>query len=96
VEDQGAGLPKVFALHQNYPNPFNPNTVIKYAIPHRNRVTLKVYNMLGQEITTLVNEVKNAGNYQVDFSAANLSTGMYVYRITAGKFTSNKRMMLIK
>ncbi len=89
-------VPSGYSLKQNYPNPFNPNTTIKYTIPNKERVTLKIYDMLGREVATLVNEVKIAGSYQVDFNALNLSTGMYVYRITAGKFTANRRMMLIK
>jgi sugar lactone lactonase YvrE len=89
-------LPTGYSLRQNYPNPFNPNTVIEFTIPQTEMVTLKVYDLLGQEVTTLHNEVTNAGSYIVDFSGAGLASGMYVYRIVAGKFVESKKMMLMK
>jgi hypothetical protein len=89
-------VPKDFVLSQNYPNPFNPTTVINYQLPVTSRVVVKVYDMLGREVATLVNEVKSAGYYSVDFNASALSSGIYFYRITAGAFTQSKQMMLIK
>jgi hypothetical protein len=88
--------PKGFALDQNYPNPFNPSTNIKFNLPQASEVTLKVYNMLGQEVATLINERMNAGLQTVKFEASNLSSGMYIYRLQAGSFRSTKKMMLIK
>ena len=93
-----------FRLEQNYPNPFNPTTVIKFAIPNVIRseakqslgVTLKIYDILGNEVATLVNEQKEAGYYEVRFDAKNLASGMYIYRITADKFSDVKKMLLIK
>jgi hypothetical protein len=89
-------LPTVFELEQNFPNPFNPTTNIKFSMPEAQNVTLKIFNMLGQEIKTLVNEFRNAGVYEVSFDANNLPTGTYFYSITAGDFTSTKKMLLIK
>ncbi len=85
-----------FELAQNYPNPFNPSTNIKYSIAERSNVTIKVYDMLGNEVATLVNQVQDAGTHNVVFNAANLASGMYVYTITAGNFTATKKMMLLK
>lgn len=96
VKDIFSGIPSDYALEQNYPNPFNPMTSIRFSLPKANHVTLKVYNMLGQEITTLMDEFMNAGIYDVKFDAAALPTGMYVYSISANGFTSVKKMMLVK
>ncbi|HSD62982.1 MAG TPA: T9SS type A sorting domain-containing protein, partial [Ignavibacteriaceae bacterium] len=85
-----------YKLEQNYPNPFNPTTRITYSIPERNNVTLKVYNMLGQEVTTLVNTTKDAGQYEVNFDAAKLASGLYIYKLQAGNFTESRKMMLLK
>ncbi len=85
-----------FTLNQNYPNPFNPATEIKYSIPSNSFVTLKVFNILGKEITTLVNGNKNAGAYTVNFEANNLPSGIYFYRITAGNYSAIKKMILLK
>jgi len=85
-----------FKLSQNYPNPFNPSTVINYKLSHRSSVTLKIYDAIGNEVTTLVNGVKPAGNYNVKFDASNLASGLYIYRIQAGDFTQQKKMMLLK
>jgi photosystem II stability/assembly factor-like uncharacterized protein len=90
------GTPMTYSLSQNYPNPFNPSTVIKYSIPQSSLVTLKVYNILGKEVASLVNENKEAGNYTVNFSAKNLSSGVYFYTIKAGNFTQTKKMTIIK
>jgi Leucine-rich repeat (LRR) protein/uncharacterized protein YdeI (BOF family) len=89
-------LPDEFAIHQNYPNPFNPTTVISYQIPVNSDVELKVFDMLGREITTLVRERKTAGSYEVNFDASSLSSGMYIYQIQAGNYLQTKKMMLIK
>lgn len=95
VEDSKL-LPDNFALEQNFPNPFNPSTTIKFSLPADNFVTLKVYNLLGQEVATLVNENKVAGNYNINFNASNLSSGVYLYRIDSGNFTSVKKLTLLK
>lgn len=89
-------IPDVFSLSQNYPNPFNPSTKITYQLPVNSDVSIKVFDMLGKEIMTLVNEKKDAGSYEVQFNAANFASGMYFYRISAGNFTDTKRMILIK
>jgi len=89
-------IPKEYALSQNYPNPFNPVTKINFALPKQGFVTLKIYDITGREIQTLVNEVKQAGHYTVDFNGAHLSSGVYFYRIQSGNFVSVKRMVLIK
>ncbi len=90
------GTPNTFALEQNYPNPFNPTTNIKFALPKTADVTLTIYNMLGQKVNTLINEKMTSGFHIVPFDASNLSSGMYIYRIQAGSFTSTKKMLLIK
>ncbi len=89
-------IPQKFSLSQNYPNPFNPTTVISYSVPEKSEVTLKVFNLLGQEVATLVNSVQNVGAHEVNFNASNLSSGIYFYTIKAGSFTSTRKMMLIK
>jgi hypothetical protein len=88
--------PVNYSLSQNYPNPFNPTTKISYALPKSGLVTLKVYDILGKEVATLVNEVKNVGSYTVDFSGSNLSSGVYFYKLSVGDFSSIKKMTLIK
>ncbi len=89
-------LPAGYTLSQNYPNPFNPTTMIKFSVPETGFVTLKVYNTLGQEVATLVNEEKRAGSYEVDFNASNLASGVYMYTLSAGKVTLSKKMLLVK
>jgi hypothetical protein len=88
--------PSVYKLEQNYPNPFNPATTINYYIPSQSLVQLKIYDLLGREITTLVNEIRSEGNHSVSFNARSLSSGVYLYRLTAGAFSQTKRMILIK
>lgn len=85
-----------FELLQNYPNPFNPNTTIRYQIPADGLVSIKVYDILGVEVKTLVNEEKPAGRYEVEFNANNLASGIYFYRIQAGEFVDTKKMILLK
>jgi len=96
-------IPNEFRLYQNYPNPFNPVTIIKYSIPVVEtgyapsiRTSLKVYDILGKEVTTLVNEEKPAGNYQVSFNGSNFSSGVYFYQLKAGRFEATKKLVLIK
>lgn len=89
-------IPKYYGLSQNYPNPFNPSTKITYSVPKSGNVLISVFDMLGREAATLVNETKEAGIHSIDFNAANLSSGIYFYRIDAGSFTDVKKMMLIK
>ena len=90
------GLPATYSLEQNYPNPFNPSTTIRFSIPEVTNVKVSVFDALGREITTLVNEELNPGNYNVDFDASNLSSGIYLYRIEASNFVQVKKMILIK
>jgi predicted extracellular nuclease len=102
VEDRLAGvLPESFALDQNYPNPFNPSTTIAYGLPRSGFVTLKVYNILGQEVRTLVSGPQEAGRYTVRFDASTLATGLYLYRIhvapeSGAEFSVVKKMVLMK
>ncbi len=96
VKQENNQTPTSFTLSQNYPNPFNPSTVIKYSVPKSGIVTLKVYNMLGQEVATLVNQVQNSGNYIVNFNADGLASGVYMYRIQSGDFSLTKKMELLK
>jgi len=83
-------------LTQNYPNPFNPSTKIKYQIPELSFVTIKVYDVLGKEVTTLINEEKPAGSYEVEFDASRLPSGVYFYRLQAGSFIETKKMILLR
>ena len=95
-KEMGTGIPEVYSLGQNYPNPFNPSTVINFSIPESGLVTLKIYNVLGQEVVELVNDVKSVGSYEVTFDASDLTSGMYVYTITSGNYSATKKMMLLK
>lgn len=89
-------IPDRYELLQNYPNPFNPTTKIEYALPEDGVVNLTVYNIIGQVVKEIVNEYRRAGYYEVMFNANNLSSGLYIYRITSGKFNTTKKMLLIK
>jgi len=89
-------MPAKFELKQNYPNPFNPSTVIEYTIPENNKVSIKVYDILGKEVATLVDKEQNSGTYIVIWDAKSASSGIYFYRITAGSYTVTKRMVLKK
>jgi 5-hydroxyisourate hydrolase-like protein (transthyretin family) len=88
--------PKEFKLEQNFPNPFNPTTTIQYQLPQDARVTLKVYDILGSEVATLVNEEQEAGYKEIQFNGNNIASGMYVYRLQSGDFISTKKMMVVK
>jgi len=96
IIEVNAGVPKTFALEQNYPNPFNPSTAISYQLPVAGNVSLKVFDMLGKEVATLVNARQEAGAYTVNFNANNLSSGVYFYRLQAGNFVQTRKMMLVK
>jgi hypothetical protein len=96
-------LPEQFSLEQNYPNPFNPSTTIRYSIPAYlnlpqggTLVILKVYDLLGREMTTLVNKEQTAGVYEIEFDASELSSGIYVYQLRAGNLIQSKKMVLIR
>ncbi len=87
---------KDFVLHQNYPNPFNPATKIKFSLPAQEFVTIKIYNVLGSEVKTLLNSYKAAGSHSIVFDAENLPSGIYLYKINAGRFSEIKKMMVVK
>ncbi|MBU2444610.1 MAG: T9SS type A sorting domain-containing protein, partial [Bacteroidetes bacterium] len=96
VEDE-IEIPKVYSLSQNYPNPFNPTTTIQFGLPKESAVTLMIYNILGEQVATLINnETLNAGEYNYDFNASRLASGTYIYRLTAGEFSQTKKMILLK
>ena len=88
--------PTEFALNQNYPNPFNPSTMVRYDVPHATHVTLEVYTMIGQRVATLVDETESAGTYGVEWNAAGMASGVYLYRLQAGSFVQVKKMAVIK
>ena len=94
--NNGLGVPKTFSLNQNYPNPFNPVTKIEYALPNDMKVTIKVYDMIGREVSVLVNEIKKAGYYSVEWNGNQLSSGVYFYKMQAGDFNAVKKMLMIK
>jgi subtilisin family serine protease len=94
--DITSGIPRDFALEQNYPNPFNPSTAIRYQLPTRSQVILRVYDMLGREISLIDDGMKEAGTYTISFDASHLASGLYLYRIIAGNNISTKKMILLK
>jgi len=94
--EQISGLPQDFSLRQNYPNPFNPTTNIEYTIPEASFVQIKVYDILGNEVATLVNEEQSAGTYRADFTANNLASGLYIAKLQAGNYTKTIKMSLLK
>ncbi|MBA4407608.1 hypothetical protein C0389_10065 [bacterium] len=96
VEEEKNNLPTNFALEQNYPNPFNPTTTIKYSILRQSVVSISVYDLLGREVSVLVNEEKPAGNYSIKFNGSNLTSGVYLYRMQAGSFVETKKLVMIK
>ncbi|RJP59831.1 MAG: T9SS C-terminal target domain-containing protein [Ignavibacteriales bacterium] len=89
-------IPAIFALSQNYPNPFNPTTKIKYQLPQASHVTINLYDMLGREVKEFINDMQEAGFYELNFDGSDLSSGTYIYRITAGDFVDSKKLLLIK
>ncbi len=92
----GSELPKTFELSQNYPNPFNPSTTIRYAIPKASRVTLKIYDMLGQEIVTLVDAFEEAGYRAAVWKPVSVASGVYFYQLRAGDFVQTRKLVLLK
>ncbi len=96
VNEFGSSIPSQFTLSQNYPNPFNPSTKIKYQIPELSFITIKIYDVLGKEIVTLINEEKSAGTYEVEFSGTGLPSGIYFYQLKTGSFTATKKSLLLK
>ncbi len=96
IPGSGSELVENFMLHQNYPNPFNPTTTIEFDLPHAGFVTLKIYNILGEEVVTLVSEELGVGKYECEWDASGLSCGVYFYRLTAGKYDAIKKMLLVK
>ena len=96
IVEADLSAPSILELNQNYPNPFNPSTTISYSLPKTEMVSIKIYDMLGKEVRTLVNEYKNAGSYMVVFNASNLASGTYLYRLTTGEFTQVKKLILLK
>jgi hypothetical protein len=89
-------VPNNYILEQNYPNPFNPSTKINFAIPKSGLITLKIYDILGKEISTLINEYLSAGNYSVNFNGSNIPSGVYFYRLEANRYITTKKMLMIK
>jgi hypothetical protein len=100
VDEKTESIPNEFTLYQNYPNPFNPGTLIRFSIPQNSFVTLKIYDIIGNEIAILINEEKSAGNYEVEFSSLKnnlkISSGVYLYQLRANDFMETKKMILIK
>jgi len=98
VKEDGIGAggkPEQSSLQQNYPNPFNPSTTIRYALPVRSHVTLTIYNPLGQQVSTLVEDEQEEGSHEVQFDASGLPSGMYLYRLTAGSFVQTRKLLLL-
>lgn len=89
-------VPKKWILSQNYPNPFNPQTTINFSVPSRELVSIKLFDILVQEVSTLINEIKEPGSYSFNFDGSNLSNGVYIYRMQAGNFVESKKMILLK
>lgn len=96
IQEAEETLPTDYSLANNYPNPFNPSTTITFTIPQQEKVELIVYDVLGRKVAELVNQTMEAGKYNIDFNASNLSSGTYIYKITAGSFTESKKMLLVK
>jgi len=89
-------LPAHCALQQNYPNPFNPSTTITFSLPHSASASVRVYDILGREVATLLNGYTTSGTHEVQFNAANLPSGVYTYRLTSGNFREVRKMLLMK
>ena len=95
-ETENNAVPTVFRLDQNYPNPFNPVTTIRFALPQYSQVSLKIYNMAGAEEISLVNKVFEAGEYEINFDARNLPSGVYFYRLITEEFVQTRKLLLLK
>jgi hypothetical protein len=95
-DDTYQHIPETFSLSQNYPNPFNPTTTIRFEIPEDSRITLKIFNILGEEVSTLVNADLKAGQHEYQFNSSNLASGIYLYRLQAGSFVETKKMILLR
>jgi TctA family transporter len=89
-------IPTEYSLQQNYPNPFNPSTTIRYSLPQSGQVKLIVYDVLGRQVATLIDEKQNAGVFAITFNAARLTSGVYFYRLNIGTFTQTKKMLMLK
>jgi hypothetical protein len=89
-------IPRGFILNQNYPNPFNPSTTIQFSVPNSEIVQLKVFDILGRVVKTLVNGYRNAGKYNIEFNASELTSGIYFYQLKTSSFISTKKMILLK
>jgi hypothetical protein len=96
VADGAGGLPFQFALMQNYPNPFNPSTTITYELPQRSHVALTVFNMLGQQVATLLQGEQEAGFHESVFDGSGLASGVYLYRLTAGGYVGTRKLVLVR
>jgi hypothetical protein len=104
IEENISGLPHSYVLLQNYPNPFNPTTTIEFAVPRSSYVTLKVFNVLSQEVATLVDDVKDPGTYETSWDASSMASGVYFYRMKAGdpsvgsgqSFVDTKKLLLLR
>jgi len=101
VEEETPLLPSGYALRQNYPNPFNPVTTINYSLPVRGHVNITIYNILGREVATLVDDIRPSGNHRVEWNGADkaghqVASGIYLYRMSAGEFVQTRKMVLIR
>ena len=96
IEGTETEIPITYSLEQNYPNPFNPRTTIHFTVPQNNQVALKIFDVMGKEVATLINEEKSEGNYEIEFNATNLPSGIYFYQLRAGSFNQTKKMLLLK
>jgi len=93
---ENASKPVLYKLYDNYPNPFNPSTTLRYSLPEASLTSIKIYDAVGKEVAVVVNEMKTAGTYQIEFNAVGLSSGIYYYSIQAGTFSETKKMILMK
>jgi hypothetical protein len=96
VENRGEHIPRRYVLEQNYPNPFNPSTTISFSLPAKSYVVLKVYDMLGKEVATLIQKELSSGNHIQQWNASNVSSGVYFYRLEAGVFMDTKKLILLR